>query len=86
MLAAAVVAGALAFGATNAQAAEFRGHFRGPVVYVQHRPGPGYGPGYAWRGGGWNDPGFRDRGVVVRGRAGFERGYDRHFDRDHFRR
>jgi hypothetical protein len=88
MLAAAVVAGGLALGATNAQAAEYRGHFRGPVVYAQHRPEPGYG----WGAGRWNDAGGRDRGVVVRGEVGFGRDRDRdrdsnrRGDRDHFRR
>jgi hypothetical protein len=94
MLGAAVVAGGLALGATNAQAAEFGIHFRGPVAYVPPCPGPGYewAAGYQangyWIPGRWNFIGVRDRGVVVRGEAGFgrDRDFDHRFDRDHFRR
>jgi hypothetical protein len=90
MLGAAVVAGGLGLGATTAQAAEFGIYARGPVAYVPPCPGPGYewvagyqAHGY-WIPGRWNFIGGRDRVRVER----FDRGrdFDRHFDRDHFRR
>ena len=52
MLGAAVVAGALALGTTQAKAAEFGVYVRGPVGYVPPCPGTGY----AWAAGyyaGW---------------------------------
>src|SRR5580693_8019425 len=83
ILGAVMVAGVAALGTTQAQAAEYGFHMRGPVAYVPPCPGPGYfwtagymANGY-WVPGYWN---FRGgfRGPVVR----YDRGFDRHFDRD----
>jgi hypothetical protein len=94
MLGAAMVAGGLGLGATMAQAAEFGIYARGPVAYVPPCPGPGYfwvagyyANGY-WMPGRWEFRGAYDRGRFEhfdrdRGR---DWGYDRHFNRDHFRR
>ncbi len=88
MLGAAMVAGAAGLGATQAQAAEFGFHMRGPVAYVPPCPGPGYvwAAGYMangyWVPGYWNLSGVRFGGPVVRFERGFDRGFDRHFDRD----
>src|ERR1700728_2159689 len=76
MLGAAVVAGGLGLGTTQAKAAEFGVYVRGPVAYVPPCPGPGYSwvAGYYangyWVPGRWNFIGVRAVGPVVR----FERG------------
>ncbi len=94
MLGAAMVAGAAGLGATQAQAAEFGFHMRGPVAYVPPCPGPGYvwAAGYMangyWVPGYWNFVGLRFGGPSARydrgfGRdRGYDRGFDRRFDRD----
>lgn len=89
MLGAAVVAGGLGLAAAPAQAAEFGIYARGPVAYVPPCPGPGYvwiagynANGY-WVPGYWNFVGVR-RGPAVRGYIAPR--FDRHFDREHFRR
>jgi hypothetical protein len=64
VLGAAVVAGALGLGTTNAQAAEFGVYVRGPVAYAPPCPGEGY----VWIAGFW------DRGYWFPGRWEF-RGY-----------
>ncbi|MGA7107459.1 MAG: hypothetical protein WBY75_06935 [Terracidiphilus sp.] len=97
MLGAAVVAGALALGTTQAKAAEFGVYVRGPVGYVPPCPGTGYvwAAGYYsggyWVPGRWNFVGVRGPAPVVR--FGYDRNvYHRDFDRnrgwdhDHFRR
>ncbi|MGA9461917.1 MAG: hypothetical protein WBV28_03950, partial [Terracidiphilus sp.] len=77
MLGAAVVAGALALGTTQAKAAEFGVYVRGPVGYVPPCPGTGYvwAAGYYsggyWVPGRWNFVGVRGPAPVVRF------GYDR---------
>jgi hypothetical protein len=85
-----MVAAGLGAGATTAQAAEFGVYVRGPVAYVPPSPGPGYfwvggyrAHGY-WMPGRWEFRGGRERGPFVRfdGR----RDFDRHYDRDHYRR
>lgn len=88
MLGAAVLAGGLALGASPAQAAEFGIAFRGPVAYVPPCPGAGYvwiagyqAHGY-WVPGRWNFGG-PDRFAY---RPGWDRGHDRGWGRDHFRR
>jgi hypothetical protein len=94
MLGAAVVASGLGLGAAPAQAAEFGIYARGPVAYVPPCPGPGYvwvagyfANGY-WVPGYWSFVGVRGVGPVVRYDRGrvFDRGLDRGFDRNHFRR
>ncbi|HWE86865.1 MAG TPA: hypothetical protein VG267_18110 [Terracidiphilus sp.] len=90
MLGAAVAAGALGLGATQAKAAEFGVYVRGPVAYVPPCPGPGYSwiAGYYANGywmpgrwsfvgvrGGWDRDGYRDGRV-------FNRDRDRDRDRD----
>ena len=89
-LAAALVAGSLGLGATQAQAARVRLTIGGPVAYVPPCPGPGYvwvagyfNDGY-WVPGYWNFVGVVHTGPFVH----FERGpvvVYRHFDRDHAR-
>jgi hypothetical protein len=83
MLGAAVVAGAAALGAAQAQAAEFGIYARGPVAYVPPCPGAGYfwtagyqAHGY-WIPGRWEFRGGRDREAFAR----IDRGRDREFDR-----
>jgi hypothetical protein len=90
MLGAAIVAAGLGAGATTAQAAEFGIYARGPVAYIPPSPGAGYfwvagyqAHGY-WMPGRWEFRGVRERGPIVR--YGGRRDFDRHFDRDHFRR
>lgn len=100
MLAAALVAGTVGLGATQAQAARIRfGVYVGaPAAYVPPCPGPGYAwvAGYytngAWVPGFWRAPIARPE-VIVRGGYGWhgpvyrDFDHDRHFDRgDHFRR
>ncbi len=88
MLGAAVVAAGLGMGATTAQAAEFGIYVGRPVAYVPPCPGVGYFWTAGYRAHGYWYPGrweFRGgHGPVVRfdGR----RDFDRHVDRDHFRR
>jgi len=90
MLGAAMVVAGLGASATTAQAAEFGITVRGPVApvaYVAPCPGPGYVGVGGYRARGYWYPGrweFRGRGPIARfdGR----RDFDRHFDRDHFRR
>jgi len=94
VLGAAVVAGALALGATNAQAAEFGVYVRGPVAYVPPCPGAGYVwiAGYMDRGywvpGRWEFRGYRVRdGLAYYHRDRDDWRYrrdwdDRHFDRN----
>jgi hypothetical protein len=93
MLGAALVAGGLGLGATQAQAAEFGVYVRGPVAYVPPCPGPGYvweagymANGY-WMPGRWNFVGVR-RGPVVRFDVRRGADFNRHFDgyRGHDRR
>jgi hypothetical protein len=96
MLGAAVAAGALGLGATQANAAEFGIYARGPVAYVPPCPGPGYewvagyyANGY-WVPGRWAFRGVRAVGpapVVGFGYRGHDRDrfYDRDRDRDRFR-
>jgi hypothetical protein len=87
MLGAAMVAGAAALGTTQAQAAEFGFHMRGPVAYVPPCPGPGYfwTAGYMnnnyWVPGFWHFGGVRAIGPAYRvGPAvRYDRGFDRHF-------
>ncbi|MGA7339766.1 MAG: hypothetical protein WBE72_05170 [Terracidiphilus sp.] len=95
MLAAALVAGTLGLGASQAQAARigFGVYVGGPRAYVPPCPGPGYawvGGYYAnnyWVPGFWRAPGPRV-GVVVRGGYGWGRGgfYDHRFAPGRFRR
>ena len=65
MLGAAVLAGGLGLGTTQAKAAEFGVYVRGPVAYVPPCPGPGYAwaAGYYangyWVPGRWNFIGVR---------------------------
>lgn len=90
MLGAAMLVGALGFGATKAQAAEWGVYVSGPSAYVPPCPGPGYfwtagyySGGY-WVPGRWDFRGYdRDR-VVVRGydRDDFYRNRDWDHDRD----
>ena len=87
MLGAALVAGGLGLGATQAQAAEFGIYARGPVAYVPPCPGPGYvweagymADGY-WMPGRWSFVGVRG-GPVVRYDYGRRPDFDRHYDRD----
>jgi hypothetical protein len=91
MLGAAVLAGALGLGATQAKAAEFGVYFRGPVAYVPPCPGPGYSwaagyyAGGYWVPGRWNFIGVRGPAPIVR--FDYHRDfYHRDFNRDHFRR
>jgi hypothetical protein len=92
MLGAAVVAGGLGLGTTQAKAAEFGVYVRGPVAYVPPCPGPGYSwvAGYYangyWVPGRWNFIGVRGPAPIVR--FDYHRGFDRGrgWDRDHFRR
>jgi hypothetical protein len=86
MLGAAMVAGVAALGATQAQAAEFGFHVRGPVAYVPPCPGPGYFWTAGYMNNGYWVPGFRHFrdvravGPVFRGPvARYDRGYDRRF-------
>lgn len=97
LLAAAFAVGALAMSAAPAQAARIGVYFGARAIAVPPCPGPGY----AWVGGYWDSgywvpgywnfvgvggPVFRGGIVVDRGPAFYHRGFDRHFDRDHFRR
>lgn len=91
ILGAAVVAGAAAFGAAPAQAAEFGFRVRGPVAYIPPCPGPGYVWVDGYMANGYWVPGYWNLGVrrvepVVR--FGYDRGFDRHIavDRGRFRR
>jgi hypothetical protein len=95
MLGAAVLAGGLGLGTTQAKAAEFGVYVRGPVAYVPPCPGPGYAwvAGYYangyWVPGRWNFIGVRGPAPIVRfdvHRDFAHRDFDRHFDRDRFRR
>jgi hypothetical protein len=95
MLGAAVLAGGLGLGSMQAKAAEFGVYVRGPVAYVPPCPGPGYNwvAGYYangyWVPGRWNFIGVRGPAPIVRFDAHRDfayRGFDRRFDRDHFRR
>ena len=97
MLGAALLAGAAAVGATQAQAAEFGVVVRGPSAYVPPSPGPGYGwvAGYTsggyWVPGRWElrgGAGWGREHVVAYGGPGFDRrGYDRHdYDRHDYGR
>jgi hypothetical protein len=96
MLAAALAAGTMGLGASQAQAARIGigVYVGGPRVYVPPCPGPGYawvGGYYAngyWVPGSWRAPGPRV-GVVVRGGYGYRwHGpvYGRHFAPERFRR
>ena len=97
-LGAAMAAGTLGMGAAPAQAARVGIYVGvGGPAYVPPCPGPGY----AWVAGYWNNgywvPGYWNHvgvrfGPVYRG-YGWDRGpyvyhrdFDRHWDRDHFRR
>jgi hypothetical protein len=90
MLGAAVLAGALGLGTTQAKAAQFGVYVRGPVAYVPPCPGAGYvwGAGYYangyWVPGRWNFVGVRGPAPIVR--FGYRRGFDRPFVRGYFRR
>ena len=95
VLGAAVLAGGLGLGTTQAKAAEFGVYVRGPLAYVPPCPGPGYAwaAGYYangfWVPGRWNFIGVRGPAPIVRfdvHRDFARRDFDRHFDRDHFRR
>jgi hypothetical protein len=102
MLGAAVLAGGLGLGTTQAKAAEFGVYVRGPVAYVPSCPGPGYAwtAGYYangfWVPGRWNFIGVRGPAPIARfdyrrdlAHRDFDRdhGWDHdRFDRDHFRR
>jgi hypothetical protein len=95
VLGAAVLAGGLGLGTTQAKAAEFGIYVRGPLAYVPPCPGPGYSwaAGYYangfWIPGRWNFIGVRGPAPIVRFDAHRDfahRDFDRHFDRDHFRR
>jgi len=94
VLGAAVLAGALSLGATQAQAAEFGIYVGGPVAYVPPCPGAGYvwiagyrNHGY-WVPGRWEFRGYRERNRVYFHRDRDDRRFDRKrdWDRDHFRR
>ncbi|HVZ82241.1 MAG TPA: hypothetical protein VG893_01105 [Terracidiphilus sp.] len=97
VLGAAVLASALGMGTLQAQAAEVGVYVgvRGPAAYVPPCPGPGYvwiagymANGY-WIPGRWSFAGVRGGPVVrydVHRDFRYERGFDRRFDRDHFRR
>jgi hypothetical protein len=94
MLAAALAAGTVGLGASQAQAARigFGVYVGGPHVYVPPCPGPGY----VWVGGYYANSGFvpgfwrapiAGRGVVVRGGYGWHGpAYDHRLYGDHFRR
>jgi hypothetical protein len=98
-LGAALVVGALAMSAAPAQAARIGFYVGARAAAIPACPGPGYAwvggywdNGY-WVPGYWNfvgvnvgGPVFRGGIVVGRGPAFYNRGFDRHFDRDHFRR
>lgn len=91
MLGAAVLAAGAGLGATNAQAAEFGFHVRGPAVYVPPCPGPGYvwiagyqADGY-WVPGRWSFGGGVDRGHFARYDGNRGRDFGRHDDRGHAR-
>lgn len=97
MLGAALAAGALGLGTTQAKAAEFGVYVGGPVAYAPPSPGPGYvwAAGYRANGysvpGRWNfDGGHRPAPIVGLSyrhdyyRRDFDR--SRGWDRDHFRR
>jgi hypothetical protein len=97
MLGAAVLAGGLGLGTTQAKAAEFGVYVRGPVAYAPPCPGPGYAwaAGYHangyWVPGRWNFIGVRGPAPIARFdyHRDFDRdrGWDRnHFDHDHFHR
>jgi hypothetical protein len=97
MLGAAILAGAAAIGATNANAAEIGIYFGTPSAYAAPYPGPGYtwiegyyDQGY-WIPGRWAYAGRYDRDDYYRGRDwdrhhDWDRdryyGRDRHYDRD----
>lgn len=73
MLGAAILAGAVGLGATNARAAQFGIYIGGgPAAYVPPCPGPGY----AWVAG------YYDGGYWIPGRWAFTA----HFDRDDYYR
>jgi hypothetical protein len=81
MLGAAMVAGAAALGATQAQAAEFGFHVRGPVAYMPPCPGPGY----VWTGGYMaNGYWIEGRWAIGGGRGGY--GYRGGYERRDFAR
>jgi hypothetical protein len=97
IFAAALAVGSLAMSAAPAQAARIDVYFGARAVAVPPCPGPGY----AWVGGYWNNgyrvPGYWNfvgvggpvfgGGIVFhRGPAFYHRDFNRHFDRDHFRR
>jgi hypothetical protein len=102
VLGAAVLAGGLGLGTTQAKAAEFGVYVRGPVAYAPPCPGPGYAwvAGYYangyWMPGRWNFVGVRGPAPYVRfdgDRAFYHRDFDRdrgwdrdRFDHGHFRR
>jgi hypothetical protein len=90
MLGAAVLAGALGIGNTQAKAAEFGVYVRGPVAYVPPCPGAGYvwAAGYYangyWVPGRWNFVGVRGPAPIVR--FDYRRSFDRPFVRGYVRR
>lgn len=89
ILGAAVVAGGLGLGATQAQAAQFGVYIGSEASYVPPCPGPGYvwSAGYEsggyWVPGRWSFVGVRYGGErYYRGGEGYYRSYDRDWDRD----
>jgi hypothetical protein len=93
VLGAALAAGTLGLGATQAQAARVRIVVAGPVAYVPPCPGPGYFwvagyyDGGVWVPGFWR---FREPGIGFVAHRDFRGPYyfhpGRRFDHDRFRR